>query len=91
MRWIEVWLMRKEMLVSNAACRGCIHYGYFYEDTRCCNYCFDTGKCRPKGETPRECSVKELGNRAEYIKKLCDDDWFSLENWDSDGTPLGLA
>lgn len=58
------------MLVSDAACKGCRHYGYFMPGVRCCNYCFDTGKVRPRGELPGECSVKVLGNRIAYIKYL---------------------
>ena len=65
--------MDKNMLVSDDACLGCRHYGYFDSGTRCCNYCYDTGNARPRGELPAQCSVKVCGNRAAYIMRLVKD------------------
>ena len=51
-------------VVSNATCKGCIHYAPLAEcsisSTWCCTYILDTGHCRSKGETCAECSVKEV-------------------------------
>ncbi len=65
--------MDKNKLVSDDACMGCRHYGYFDPSTRCCNYCYDTGNTRPRGELPAQCSVKVCGNRAVYIMRLVKD------------------
>ena len=62
--------MDKERLVSDAACRGCVHYGKLYDGTRCCYYIYDTGRARPRGELPIACSVKMHGCRNAYIRKL---------------------
>ena len=74
-------------LVSDAACKGCRHYGYIYSEIRCCNYCFDTGHPRPRGELPAECSVKRNGRRATYIKRLIREGKLRPEDF---GMPLGL-
>ena len=54
-------------VVSDATCKGCIHYAplseYSISSMWCCNYILDTGHCRPKGETCAECSVREVGPR----------------------------
>lgn len=51
-------------VVSDATCRGCIHYGPLAEcsisSMWCCNYILDTGHSRPKGESCVDCSVKEV-------------------------------
>lgn len=51
-------------VVSDATCKGCIHYAPLAEcsisSMWCCAYILDTGHCRPKGETCAECSVKEV-------------------------------
>ena len=65
--------MDKNKLVSDDACMGCRHYGYFDPCMRCCNYCYDTGKARPRGELPAQCSVRVNGNRAVYIMRLAKD------------------
>ena len=65
--------MDKNKLVSDDACMGCRHYRYFDPCTRCCNYCYDTGKARPRGELPAQCSVRVNGNRAVYIMRLVKD------------------
>lgn len=62
--------MNKEMLVSDEACKGCRHYGYFAPGVRCCNYCYDTGKMRPRGELPAQCSVRVCGDRSVYVMSL---------------------
>ena len=62
--------MNREMLVSDDACGGCVHYGTFYPGIKCCRYLFDTGITRPRGEMPAACSVKEPGRRSIYIRKL---------------------
>ena len=65
--------MDKNKLVSDDACMGCLHYRYFDPCTRCCNYCYDTGNARPRGELPAQCSVRVNGNRAVYIMRLVKD------------------
>ena len=65
--------MDRNKLVSDTACQGCRHYGYFDPNTRCCNYCYDTGNVRPRGEMPAQCSVKACGSRTGYIMRLVKD------------------
>lgn len=51
-------------VVSDATCKGCIHYAPLAEcsisSMWCCTYILDTGHRRPEGETCAECSVKEI-------------------------------
>ncbi len=84
--------MSKDRLVSYAACKGCRHYGFFMPGVHCCNYCYDTGHARPRGELPCECSVKKCGKRANYIQRMIKDGiWPGNENCRIDAAPMPLA
>ena len=71
--------MDNKFLVSDVACEGCRHYGHFTPDLRCCCYCSDTGYLSPRGEAPKDCSVKTLGDRGEYLRQLPHSGGFKLE------------
>lgn len=51
-------------IVSDQTCKGCYYYGYL-SGVACkdCEYTCITGKLRPAGETPANCSVKLVRRR----------------------------
>ena len=72
--------MNRKALVSRQACKGCRHYGRFTYGIMCCNYCYDTGYARPRGEVPSECSVKVRENRKKYTQRLIKNGWYPWES-----------
>lgn len=53
-------------VVSDATCKGCIYYAPLAQSSISsmwfCSYALDTGKCRPRGESCVDCSVKVKKN-----------------------------